>query len=582
MVNEKAENIEKSTQAVNLPPVITVGELSQIIDIVPSEIIKELMRRGVMANINETINFEMAAIISTTFGVPVLKPKENQADLISKPTLSDTEVMLRPPIVTILGHVDHGKTTLLDSIRGTKVVDSEHGGITQGIGAYQVSHNNNLITFIDTPGHEAFTNMRARGAQVTDIAVLVVAADDGVMPQTIEAINHIKAAGVPMIIAINKVDVPGVDINRLKGQLVEHEVIPEELGGDILCVNVSAIKKEGIEDLLESISLVAEISELKSNPNDLGVGVILEGETDKLKGNLATILVQNGKVFLGNYLVAGDSSGRIKSMIDGFGNPVKSIDPGAPAQVLGINPAPKPGDIFKVFEKEKDSKQFLGKKKNNQSLNVNNFFSSDMDSNSSETFNLIVKTGSQGTMEPVKKVLENVSIDNKNIKIIHSDIGTVNESDIMLATASASTVVAFQSDVEPGALKQAQANNILVKRYDIVYEMIEEIEDIVSSLGEEVVVENKLGEATILEVFDIDKRGKAAGFRVNSGVIKRNGYMKILRDGKELFNGQVGSLRHFKENVREIRNGMEGGVTLENFKDFQENDVIYCYELKKS
>tara|TARA_B100000029_G_scaffold515583_1_gene623379 strand:+ start:284 stop:2032 length:1749 start_codon:yes stop_codon:yes gene_type:complete len=582
MVNEKAENIEKSTQAVNLPPVITVGELSQIIDIVPSEIIKELMRRGVMANINETINFEMAAIISTTFGVPVLKPKENQADLISKPTLSDTEVMLRPPIVTILGHVDHGKTTLLDSIRGTKVVDSEHGGITQGIGAYQVSHNNNLITFIDTPGHEAFTNMRARGAQVTDIAVLVVAADDGVMPQTVEAINHIKAAGVPMIIAINKVDVPGVDINRLKGQLVEHEVIPEELGGDILCVNVSAIKKEGIEDLLESISLVAEISELKSNPNDLGVGVILEGETDKLKGNLATILVQNGKVFLGNYLVAGDSSGRIKSMIDGFGNPVKSIDPGAPAQVLGINPAPKPGDIFKVFEKEKDSKQFLGKKKNNQSLNVNNFFSSDMNSNSSETFNLIVKTGSQGTMEPVKKVLENVSIDNKNIKIIHSDIGTVNESDIMLATASASTVVAFQSDVEPGALKQAQANNILVKRYDIVYEMIEEIEDIVSSLGEDVVVENKLGEATILEVFDIDRRGKAAGFRVNSGVIRRNGYMKILRDGKELFNGQVGSLRHFKENVREIRNGMEGGVTLENFKDFQENDVIYCYELKKS
>ena len=439
-----------------------------------------------------------------------------------------------------------------------------------------------MITFIDTPGHEAFTNMRARGAQVTDIAVLVVAADDGVMPQTVEAINHIKAADVPMIIAINKVDVPGVDINRLKGQLVEHEVIPEELGGDILCVNVSAIKKEGIDDLLESISLVAEISELKSNPNDLGVGVILEGQTDKLKGNLATILVQNGKVFLGNYLVAGDSSGRIKSMIDGFGNPVEFIEPGAPAQILGINPAPKPGDIFKVFEKEKDSKQLLGKKKKNQPLNSNNFLSSNMNSDSSETFNLIVKTGSQGTMEPVKKVLENMAIDKKNIKIIHSDIGSVNESDIMLATASFSTVVAFQSDVEPGALKQAQANNILVKRYDIVYEMIEEIEEIVSKLGEDIVVESKLGEATILEVFEIDKKGKAAGFRVNSGVIRRNGYMKILRDDKELFNGQVGALRHFKENVREIRNGMEGGVTLENFKDFQENDVIYCYELKRS
>ena len=582
MVNEKIEKIESTAQAVNLPPVITVGDLSQIIDISPSEIIKELMRRGVMANINETINFEMAAIISTTFGVPVLKPKDNQSDSIAKPTLSDSEVVVRPPIVTILGHVDHGKTTLLDSIRGTKVVDSEHGGITQGIGAYQVSHNNNLITFIDTPGHEAFTNMRARGAQVTDIAVLVVAADDGVMPQTVEAINHIKAADVPMIIAINKVDVPGVDINRLKGQLVEHEVIPEELGGDILCVNVSAIKKEGIDDLLESISLVAEISELKSNPNDLGVGVILEGQTDKLKGNLATILVQNGKVFLGNYLVAGGSSGRIKSMIDGFGNPVEFIEPGAPAQILGINPAPKPGDIFKVFEKEKDSKQLLGKKKKNQPLNSNNFLASNMNSDASETFNLIVKTGSQGTMEPVKKVLENMAIDKKNIKIIHSDIGSVNESDIMLATASFSTVVAFQSDVEPGALKQAQANNILVKRYDIVYEMIEEIEEIVSKLGEDIVVESKLGEATILEVFEIDKKGKAAGFRVNSGVIRRNGYMKILRDDKELFNGQVGSLRHFKENVREIRNGMEGGVTLENFKDFQENDVIYCYELKRS
>ena len=584
MVNEKTENSEKVTQAINLPPSITVGDLSQIIDVSPSEIIKELMRRGVMANINESINFEMAALITTTFGIPVLKPKENQVDTIAKPvvTLSESKVASRPPIVTILGHVDHGKTTLLDAIRGTKVVDSEHGGITQGIGAYQVSHQDNLITFIDTPGHEAFTNMRARGAQVTDIAILVVAADDGVMRQTIEAINHIKAAGVPMIVAINKVDIPGVDLNKLKAQLVEHEVIPEELGGDILCVNVSATKKEGIEDLLESISLVAEISELKSNPDENGTGVILEGETDKLRGNLATILVQNGKVFLGNYLVAGESSGRIKSMIDGFGNPVKFIEPGAPGQILGINPVPRPGEIFRVFEKEKDSKQFLGKKKKLQSKSNNDLNSLKNNSDENEFYHLIVKTGSQGTMEPVKKVLENISIDNKTIKIIHSDIGTVNESDVMLAVASYSTIIGFQADVEPGALKQAQANNILVKRYDIVYEMIEEVEDFVSEFGEEKIVENKLGEALILAVFEIDKKGKAAGFRVNSGVLRRNGYMKILRDGKELYNGQVGSLRHFKENVREIRNGMEGGVTLENFKDFQENDVIYCYELKRA
>ena len=281
-------------------------------------------------------------------------------------------------------------------------------------------------------------------------------------------------------------------------------------------------------------------------------------------------------------MVAGESSGRIKSMIDGFGNPVKFIEPGAPGQILGINPVPRPGEIFRVFEKEKDSKQFLGKKKKLQSKSNNDLNSLKNNSDENEFYHLIVKTGSQGTMEPVKKVLENISIDNKAIKIIHSDIGTVNESDVMLAVASYSTIVAFQADVEPGALKQAQANNILVKRYDIVYEMIEEVEEFVSEFGEEKIVENKLGEALILDVFEIDKKGKAAGFRVNSGVLRRNGYMKILRDGKELYNGQVGSLRHFKENVREIRNGMEGGVTLENFKDFQENDVIYCYELKRA
>ena len=581
---KKTENTEKLTPAINLPPVITVGGLSQVIEISPSEIIKELMRRGVMANINETINFEMAALIATNFGARVLKPKDSDADSLKKPVvnLSDSQIVVRPPIVTILGHVDHGKTTLLDAIRGTKVVDTEYGGITQGIGAYQVSHRDNLITFIDTPGHEAFTKMRARGAQVTDIAILVVAADDGVMRQTVEAINHIKSAGVPMIVAINKTDLPGVDLNKLKGQLVEHEVIPEELGGEILCVNVSATKKEGIDDLLEAILLLAEISELKSNPEDDGVGVILEGETDKLKGVLTTIVVQNGKVLAGNYMVAGGSSGKIKSMIDGFGNPVETINPGAPAQILGIKPVPRPGEIFKVFSTEKDYKRYSGKKKKNQSVQVNDFEPSFSNLTQDKLFHLIVKTGSQGTMEPVRKVLENLSNDEKAIKIIHSGIGSVNESDVLLASATNCTVVAFQTDVETGALKQAQANNILVKRYDIVYEMVEEIENLLSKFGKKEVVENKLGEALILAVFKTDKKGTAAGFRVNSGVVKRNGYMKILRDGNELYNGQVGSLRHFKENVREIRNGMEGGVTLEKFKDFQENDVIICYELKRS
>ena len=422
MVDNNNNLIDEQEKLLDLPIQLTAGDLSDIMEIPPSEVIKELMRHGVMANINEIIEFEVAVLVAHEFGFKVLKPKSDSTKTLKSDfdpsNLNDDQIILRSPVITILGHVDHGKTSILDSIRGSKVADSEHGGITQSIGAYQISHNNEKITFVDTPGHEAFTAMRARGAQITDIAVLVVAADDGVMRQTKEAIDHIKSAGTPMIVAINKCDLDGADINKVKSQLVENDIVPEDYGGEVMCVETSAITSKGIDDLLESIILLGQILELKVPRNSSGEGYILEGTLDKTKGSLGTILVKEGSVSVGDYIVAGEVSGKIKNLTDGFNRSVKNVAPGAPAQVLGINAVPKAGDNFKIFKTDKEAKKYL------KSLNIHKDQKKSVIRNNDEddesVFRIIIKCGTDGSVDAVKKVLETIENEDVNIEITHS------------------------------------------------------------------------------------------------------------------------------------------------------------------
>jgi len=584
MVDNNNNLIDEQEKLLDLPIQLTAGDLSDIMEIPPSEVIKELMRHGVMANINEIIEFEVAVLVAHEFGFKVLKPKSDSTKTLKSDfdssNLNDDQIILRSPVITILGHVDHGKTSILDSIRGSKVADSEHGGITQSIGAYQITHNNEKITFVDTPGHEAFTAMRARGAQITDIAVLVVAADDGVMPQTKEAIDHIKSAGTPMIVAINKCDLDGADINKVKSQLVENDIVPEDYGGEVMCVETSAITSKGIDDLLESIILLGQILELKVPRNSSGEGYILEGTLDKTKGSLGTILVKEGTVSVGDYIVAGEVSGKIKNLTDGFNRSVKNVAPGAPAQVLGINAVPKAGDNFKIFKTDKEAKKYL------KSLNINKEQRKSVIRNNDEddesVFRIIIKCGTDGSVDAVKKVLETIENDDVNIEITHSSSGSVNENDVMLATAANAVVVGFQTVIEQGAIRQSRTNDIVIKNYDIVYEMVDELTEMILKNRKSQTSENTLGFAEVLDTFSLGKTKIVGGFKVVEGLVKRNSLIKVTRNEKVIFQGSISSLRHLKENVREIKSGMEGGLTLDGFNEFEVNDILECFEIVTS
>ena len=581
-MNENNNNlIDEQEKLLNLPSQLTAGDLSEIMEIAPSEVIKELMRHGVMANINEIIEFEVAVLVAHEFGFRVLKPKAAakkslKSDLVSG-ELSDDQIVFRSPVITILGHVDHGKTSILDSIRGSKVADSEHGGITQSIGAYQITHNNEKITFVDTPGHEAFTAMRARGAQITDIAVLVVAADDGVMRQTKEAIDHIKSAETPMIVAINKCDLDSADINKVKSQLVENEVVPEDYGGDVMCVETSATTSKGISDLLESIILLGQILELKVPKNTEGQGYVLEGTLDKTKGSLGTILVKEGNVSVGDYIVAGEVSGKIKNLTDGFSRSVKNVAPGAPAQVLGMNSVPKAGDDFKIFKSDKEAKKFIKSltvnKEQKKSVIKNN------DDDDESIFRIIIKCGTDGSVDAVKKVLETIENEDVNIEITHSSSGSVNENDVMLATAANAVVVGFQTVIEQGAIRQSRTNDVVIKNYDIVYEMVDELSEMIQKNRKSQSSESTLGFAEVLDTFSLGKTKTVGGFKVVEGLVKRNSLIKVTRNEKVIFQGSISSLRHLKENVREIKSGMEGGLTLDGFNEFEINDILECFEI---
>tara|TARA_Y100000817_G_C16852236_1_gene542523 strand:- start:142 stop:1896 length:1755 start_codon:yes stop_codon:yes gene_type:complete len=584
MVDNNNNLIDEQEKLLNLPIQLTAGDLSDIMETPPSEVIKELMRHGVMANINEIIEFEVAVLVAHEFGFKVLKPKSDSTKTLKSDfdssNLNDDQIILRSPVITILGHVDHGKTSILDSIRGSKVADSEHGGITQSIGAYQITHNNEKITFVDTPGHEAFTAMRARGAQITDIAVLVVAADDGVMRQTKEAIDHIKSAGTPMIVAINKCDLDGADINKVKSQLVENDIVPEDYGGEVMCVETSAITSKGIDDLLESIILLGQMLELKVPRNSSGEGYVLEGTLDKTKGSLGTILVKEGTVSVGGYIVAGEVSGKIKNLTDGFNRSVKNVAPGAPAQVLGMNAVPKAGDNFKIFKTDKEAKKYI------KSLNINKEQKKSVIRNNDEDdetiFRIIIKCGTDGSVDAVKKVLETIENDDVNIEITHSSSGSVNENDVMLATAANAVVVGFQTVIEQGAIRQSRTNDIVIKNYDIVYEMVDELTEMILKNRKSQTSENTLGFAEVLDTFSLGKTKIVGGFKVVEGLVKRNSLIKVTRNEKVIFQGSISSLRHLKENVREIKSGMEGGLTLDGFNEFEVNDILECFEIVTS
>jgi len=582
------------TGPVELPATLTVGELSGILGQTQVDTVKALMRFGLMATVNEAVDFETAARVAGEFDVQVLKPREREESTAGikvgiDEELTEETAVSRPPVVTVLGHVDHGKTTVLDAIRGSSVVDSEAGGITQSIGAYQVDHNGHLITFIDTPGHRAFTAMRASGAQVTDLAVLVLAADDGVMPQTVEAIDHIRAAGVPMIVAVNKMDLPGADGDRARSQLTEHEIIVEEYGGEVISVSLSALKGEGIDDLLESILLVSEMLELKANPARPGMGVVIESNIDRARGPVATLLVRAGTVRLGDNIVAGTTRGHIRAMTDGFGTDVPEAGPSTPIQVLGLDAAPGVGDQFDVVADERSARQLVetreklaarrGETRTAPTLSevLRRVRSGDV-----KELSVIVKTGLQGSIDAVRRSVEPLSNEEVQVNIVHSGAGAVNESDVMLAAASDGIVVAFQTDVEPGAARQAEAQGVEIRRYEIIYNLIDDMDAAVRGLLAPEEREVVLGQAVVQQVFSAGRRNRAAGVRVTAGHLARNATMRVLRSGEEVFSGRVTSMRHFKDDVRELATGFEGGVTLDGFNEFEEGDVLEAFEIQIS
>lgn len=578
---------------VELPATLTVGELAGILKKSNVDTIKALMRTGVMATVNETIEFDVAARVAASFDIPVLKPRDREESAAAQRVGIDEgataeNTIPRPPIITVLGHVDHGKTTLLDAIRGASVVDTEAGGITQSIGAYQVNKNGQLITFIDTPGHEAFTAMRASGAQVTDIAVLVVAADDGVMPQTAEAIDHARAAGVPIVVAINKIDAPGSDPDRVKGELAEHEVIVEDYGGDVISVPVSALRKEGIDDLLESLLLVAELQELKANPDRPGIGVVIEAHTDRVRGSIATVLVRSGTVRLGDNVVAGNQRGRVRAMLDGFGKYVEEAGPSTPVQVLGLSGLPSVGDQFDVVEDDRAARALVERRDRLQSRRDERSVTTMADvmrrvhGGEARDLNVIIKAGTQGSVDAVRRAVEQLSSEDVQVKVIHASAGQISEADILLATASDALVVGFETGVEGTAQSQANLKGVAIKTYDIIYNLVDDVRDAVEGLIEPEERRVVTGHANVLEVFSRGRREKIAGVRVTDGALRRSGRIRVLRRGDEVFDGAITSMRHLQDNVRELANNFEGGIILDGFHDYEEGDVLEGYEITTS
>ena len=549
------------------------------------------MGLGVMATINQEIDVDTITLVSEEFGVTVeYKEEVDQAAFEEiEETDAPEDLKERPPVVTIMGHVDHGKTTLLDTIRHTNVTATEAGGITQHIGAYQVEVSGKKITFLDTPGHAAFTAMRARGAQVTDITVLVVAADDGVMPQTIEAINHAKAADVPIIVAVNKIDKPEANPERVKQQLSEHGLVPEEWGGETIYVPVSALKGEGIDELLEMILLVAEVQELKANPDKRARGVVIEAELDKNRGPVATVLVQNGTLRVGDALVAGNYFGKVRAMINDRGRRVKEATPSTPVEILGLSDVPNAGDAFMVFEDEKQAREIAdirAERQRQKELKVQTRITLDdlykqIQEGDVKELNIIIKGDVQGSVEALRGGLEKIDVEGVRVKIIHSGVGAITESDIILASASNAIVIGFNVRPEPNARAMAEQEKVDLRLHRVIYDVIEEIESAMKGMLDPEYEEKVVGTAEVRQIFKVSKVGTIAGCYVTSGKVVRDGKARLIRDGVVIHEGEVDTLRRFKDDVREVAQGYECGMTLKNFNDIKEGDIIEIYVVEE-
>ncbi|GIN57788.1 translation initiation factor IF-2 [Lederbergia ruris] len=570
---------------------LSVGELAKKLHREPSEIIKKLFLLGVMATINQELDRDAIELICSEYGVEV-----EEEILVDTTDLEvyftedeDAELQERPAVVTIMGHVDHGKTTLLDSLRHTKVTAGEAGGITQHIGAYQIEENGKKITFLDTPGHAAFTTMRARGAKITDITILVVAADDGVMPQTIEAINHAKAAEVPIIVAVNKMDKPTANPDRVMQELTEHGLIPEDWGGDTIFVPISALKGEGIDNLLEMILLVSEVEELKANPNRKAIGTVIEAQLDKGRGSVATLLVQNGTLNVGDPIVAGNTFGRVRAMVNDIGRRVKKASPSTPVEITGLNDVPQAGDRFVVFGDEKTARQ-IGETRAQQALLASRGESSrvsldtlfdQMKQGEMKDLNVIVKADVQGSAEALAAALRQIDVEGVNVKIIHTAVGAINESDITLAAASNAIVIGFNVRPDVNAKRAADSEKVDVRLHRVIYKAIEEIEAAMKGMLDPEFEEKVIGQAEVRQTFKVSKIGTIAGSYVTDGKITRDSGVRIIRNGIVIYEGEIDDLKRFKDDVKEVSQGYECGITIKNFNDLKEEDVIEAFVMKE-
>lgn len=584
---------EKTTKTIDLPSVTTVRDLANKIDTSPIQVIKILMANGVMANINQQIDFDTASVVAAELGYETsLEIPESNEDLIGEVPLwrrmieneDEKNLVTRPPVVTILGHVDHGKTTLLDAIRHTEVAAGESGGITQHIGAYQVTHKNKTITFLDTPGHAAFTAMRARGAQGADIVVLVVAANDGVMPQTREAIAHAKAARVPIIVALNKIDLDEANPDYVKQQLADAGLVSDEWDGDTIIVPVSAKKKIGLEDLLEAIILVADNNKILANPQGTVIGTVIEAEVDKSRGVAATLLVQNGTLRAGDAVAVGMASGNIRAMFDFKGNQIEEAGPSSPALILGLNGVPKAGDLFQVCDSEREARTIVNErrakavasKSARSQATLEDLFDRVKAGEMAE-LRLILKADVQGSLEPLVDSLRDIDQSEVRINVLHAEAGNISENDILLASASQAIVLGFNVLAETAAKKLADGEGISIRVYDIIYRLIEDVEKAVKGMLEPEKKEVIVGSAEVLQIFKITKVGTIAGCRVTKGEIRRNASLRVKRYDEVLFTGELASLKHEKENVREVKEGFECGLRVKGFNDFESGDLVESF-----
>jgi translation initiation factor IF-2 len=588
-IPESIPKQEESNNIIELMEAMTVSELAETLEIPANEIIKKLMQMGFMATINQIVDTKAALSISEIYGKKAKLVSIEGQELFDQEEEDESKLFPRPPVVTVMGHVDHGKTLLLDAIRKSNLVSREHGGITQHIGAYKVSLSDGEVTFLDTPGHEAFTAMRARGAQITDIVVLVVAADDGVMPQTLEAINHAKAANVPILVAINKIDKPEADPQKVRTELAKYDLVPEEWGGQTIFCEVSAKQRTGLDHLLEMLLLEAEMLELKANHNRNAIGTIIEAKLDRGRGPVATVLVKNGTLRVGDSFVCGLQAGRVRAMINDFGENVREASTSIPVEVLGFSGVPQVGDTFVVIEDDRKARQISAMRQAKQRtqelsqssrMNLTSFIDK-IKEGEEQQLNIILKGDVQGSVQAITEALENLSTSQIKLKVIHGAVGAITESDVLLASSSNAVIIGFGIRPEPKASVLAEREKIEIRLFTIIYELIDNVQDLMKGILKPTYEEVILGRAEVREVFHISKAGTIAGSYVQEGMISRGSKARLLRDNVVVYEGKIGTLKRFKDDVKEVQNGYECGIKIENFNDIKQGDIIECFTQKE-